>query len=243
VLLTHDIDSRADIERIPALRKLERSFGLTASVGFVPNASWPDRKVVEDLVAEGCEVYCHDIAHDGKLPYISDEARRAAFDRFFSKNDWARPLLRGFRSGQLLMSAPLLGLIEELFDYDLSFPDTEHGGPYGPTAGCATVLPYAIGRLLEVPLTIPQDFYLEHVERLDGDAMAAAWKAKLAYVVERGGVAVVNTHPVWINPKRPAAWNAYTALLREVAAADVWVTTGAALRDWLWERRDGMTEA
>lgn len=238
ILLTHDIDSRPDIGRISDLRGLERRFGLQSSFGFVPEISWPHRAIIDGLLADGCEVYCHDIRHDGKLPYLNPSAVRAAFERFFEAHAYARPLVRGFRSGQLLMTSELLGVLGDWFDYDLSLPDTERGGPYGSVAGCATVYPFLIDGLLEIPLTMPQDFFLANVERYDSTQMASAWREKLEAVLAIGGVAVVNTHPVWTNPKRPGIWAAYEALLAAVAEANAWVTTPASLREWLMTARD-----
>ena len=241
VLLTHDIDSRADIEGVAALRTLERECGLPSSFGFIPRISWPDRRVVDALIDDGCEIYCHDIRHDAKLPYQQLDAMRAAFERFFDANEYARSLLRGFRSGQLLMTPGLLALVGTLFSYDLSLPDSEHGGPYGAHAGCATVHPFLVDGLLEIPLTLPQDFYLENVERYDGQQALSLWRRKLDAVLTRGGVAVLNTHPVWTNPRRPDMWAAYLGLIQTIASADAWVTTPSSLYRWLLDRRAGMT--
>lgn len=241
VLLTHDIDSRGEISGVQELRELERQFQMPSSVGFIPQVSWPRQSLIEGLIAEGCEVYCHDERHDGKLPYKSVHAMHAAFKRFFDATSYARPLVRGFRSGQLLMTPELLGVLGDWFEYDLSMPDTERGGPYAPTAGCASVYPFLIDGLLEIPLTLPQDFYLTNVERYDAARMLSVWRGKLEGVLARGGVAVVNTHPVWTTPRRAGGWAAYGALLATIAGASAWVTTPSALRSWLLGRRDGVS--
>jgi hypothetical protein len=240
VLLTHDIDSRSDIGGISDIRALERRHGLPSSVGFIPLMSWPEAAVIEDLTHDGCEVYCHDIRHDGRLAYEGSLAMRADFERFFRDHPDVRSLLRGFRSGQLLMTSGLLGSLADWFEYDLSLPDTEKGGPYGARAGCATVYPFLVDGVLEIPLTMPQDFFLFNVEHLDSAGMLSVWRDKLEAVLSRGGVAVVNTHPVWTNPKRAGAWAAYHGLLETIASADAWVTTPSVLHDWLLSRRDGL---
>jgi hypothetical protein len=242
VLLTHDIDSRADISGISEIRTLERRYGLPSSVGFIPQISWPESAVIDELIADGCEVYCHDMRHDGKLAYKTGAAVRADFERFFREHSEARPQLRGFRSGQLLMTSGLFGSLGDWFGYDLSLPDTEKGGPYGSRAGCATVYPFLVDDLLEIPLTMPQDFFLLNVEHLDSAGMLSVWRDKLEAVLSRGGVAVVNTHPVWTNPKRAGVWAAYEGLLEMIAGATAWVTTPSPLREWLLRRRDGLYE-
>ncbi len=239
VLLTHDIDSRADIHGVAPLRELERRFGLVSSVGFIPQMSWPDRPVIDELLDDGCEVYCHDIRHNGRLPYSGVKAMRASFESFFERHAYARGAVRGFRSGQLLMTSALLGVVGEFFDYDLSLPDSERGGPYGASAGCASVYPFLVDDLLEIPLTLPQDFYLANVERLDSAAILSLWRTKLESVLTRGGVAVINTHPVWTNSRNPPVWSAYEGLLETIASTNAWVSTPSPLRAWLLGRRTG----
>jgi hypothetical protein len=195
--------------------------------------------VIDELIRDGCEVYCHDLRHDGKLAYKTDAAVRADFERFFEEHAEARPYLRGFRSGQLLMTSGLLASLADWFEYDLSLPDTEKGGPYGAWAGCATVYPFLVDGLLEIPLTMPQDFFLFNVEHLDSAGMLSVWRSKLEAVLFRGGVAVVNTHPVWTNPKRAGVWAAYEGLLETIASADAWATTPSILRKYLLGRRGG----
>jgi hypothetical protein len=239
VLLTHDIDSRAEIAGIVALRELEHRFGLVSAFGFIPEVSWPDRSVIDRLLDDGCEVYCHDIRHNGKLPFMGVPAMRASFELFFERNPYARDVVHGFRSGQLLMTATLLGVIGEFFSYDLSLPDSERGGPYGSSAGCATVYPFLVDDLLEIPLTLPQDFYLFNVERLDSTGILSLWRNKLESVLARGGVAVLNTHPVWTNPHSRAVWSAYEGVLETIATSNAWATRPTSLRDSILARRNG----
>jgi hypothetical protein len=59
-------------------------------------------------------------------------------------------------------------------------------------------------------------------------------------VLARGGVAVVNTHPVWTTPRRPDVWAAYEGLLEAIADADAWVTTPSSLHEWLVGCRNGV---
>lgn len=238
VILTHDIDSRRELAGVLELRKLERRFELTASFGFIPEVSWPDRDLIDELIVEGCEVYCHDERHDGKLPYKNVRTIANVFERFFDSHAYTRDIVRGFRSGQLLMTPVLLRVLRDWFEYDLSLPDTERGGPYGSTAGCATVYPFLIDGLLEIPLTLPQDFYLANVERYDASRMQAVWRQKLDAVLACGGVAVVNTHPIWTTPQRPGVWASYEGLLEAIVASNAWATTPSQLRAWLLGRRD-----
>ena len=241
LILTHDIDSRPELELIDSIRVLERRHDLPSSFGFVTQVSWPTEQQAQRLVAEGGEVYLHDLRHDGKLPYLPADQIRSALGGVFERSPWARPLMRGFRAGQLLMSPALRSVVGELFEYDLSVPDTERGGPYGYAAGSGTVYPYTIGSLVEIPLTLAQDIYVRHVHGFAAPQVLRTWLEKLRYIAEVGGVTVLNTHPVWVNPKRPDMWQAYDAFLASVATDDrVWVTTPARLVAFLRERRAGI---
>src|SRR4029077_15895184 len=161
-----------------------------SAFGFVPRASWPTEGQVTDLVADGCEVYWHDIAHDGRLPWLGKSAIRLAFERVVEGGPWALETMRAFRSGQLLMSEALLEVVAERFEVDLSLPDTERFGPYGSSAGCGTVFPFRPRGVLEIPVSLPPDPYLRNVHRLSPDAVLEVWMSKLAYIVSVGGVAV-----------------------------------------------------
>jgi hypothetical protein len=241
VLLTHDIDIVEDLERIDPLRDLERDRSLPSAFGFVPRVTWPNRALVERLISDGCESYVHDYAHDGRFPYGGRDRIEACFASLFAEHAWARPLFRGFRSGQLLMTSDLLAEVAAWFDYDLTFPDVERGGPYGGLVGAGTVVPFMLGPLLEIPLTLPQDFFVEQVLRLSPDGIGAIWRAKLEAVVNRGGVAVVNTHPLWVNPARPAMWQAYQGLLATIAGdSRLWVTTPSSVVSHLRGLRNGV---
>jgi hypothetical protein len=240
LLLTHDIDSRAELGLVAGIRDAERARGLPSAVGLVPRISWPSQAYAEDLVASGAELYCHDLAHDGRLPALPAGEAVRAFTAVFEASPWARPLMRGFRSGQLLMSPDLRAAVGETFDYDMSLPDTERGGAYGFSAGCATVFPFLIGQLLEIPLTLAQDVFLLQVHRLSPEGALACWLQKLDYVASVGGVAVLNVHPVWVNPSRRRMWHVYVRFLNSVSTDKrLWVTTPAGLAQWLSRRRHG----
>jgi hypothetical protein len=242
LILTHDVDTRGELDTIPAIRSLERDLGLPSAFGFVPDVSWPDEAFARALVDEGCEVYWHDIGHDGRLPFLGAERIRLAFDRVGRSSPWALELMRAFRSGQVLMSPELLTVVAERFEIDLSIPDTERDGPYGTTAGCGTVRPFLIGRLLELPLTLPQDVYLRHVYGMTAQQTLELWKLKINYTVQAGGVAVLNTHPMWVNPSRPDMWVAYATLLAWVLDhSDIRVSTPTAAAAEL-RRISGLTD-
>jgi hypothetical protein len=92
------------------------------------------------------------------------------------------------------------------------------------------VFPFLDGSLVEIPLTLPQDVYLRHVYGLTAGQALEMWRRKLDHIVSVGGVAVLNVHPVWVNPARPDMWQAYRTFLAEARAdARLWITTPSSV--------------
>ena len=198
LLITHDIDSHPELASIEAVRAMERGLGLVSSFGFVPKISWPAEDTARGLIDEGCDVYVHDIAHNGRLPFLSPSQIRAALTEVFDRSPWAGEVMHTFRTGQLLASPALFSVLAERFAIDMSIPDTERDGPYGGNAGCGTVLPFRFHGLLEIPVTMPQEVFLRQVYGLSADESLGIWRDKLAYIKQVGGVASLNVHPVWL---------------------------------------------
>jgi hypothetical protein len=90
LVITHDVDSRQELELIEAIREIERQAGVVSSWGFVPEISWPSEALTQTLTDDGCEIYWHDMGHDGRLPYGSPEEIRAAFERVDEASPWAK---------------------------------------------------------------------------------------------------------------------------------------------------------
>ena len=242
LVITHDVDSGPELADVDRVRALERDMGVPSAFGFVPGQSWPSEDLARSLVAEGCEVYCHDIGHDGRLPYLGIEGIRNAFDRVAERSPWSVELMTTFRAGQLLVSRDLMQVVGERFAIDMSIPDTEHHGPYGGAAGCATVFPFRIDGLLELPLTMPQEVFMRHVYGLSATEALDVWLAKLDYIRSRGGVAVFNMHPVWIDRSNPDMLGAFTRFLDAVRGMeDVLVATPSSLASQITTTEGGGT--
>src|SRR5512132_4446881 len=87
---------------------------------------------------------------------------------------------------------PLLG-----FDYDSSYPDTD---PYEPQpGGCCSWLPYFNDGLVELPITLPQDYTLFNILRHES---AQLWLEKTEFLRERGGMVLLITHPDYMLERR-----------------------------------------
>jgi len=198
VVFTHDVESRDGLERVAKLAELEVSYGLRSSFNFIPEGSYDDpAELREWLESQGFEVGVHDLNHDGHL-YGSREGFREKARRInHYLKAWGAV---GFRSGFMLRQ---LGWIHDLnVLYDASTFDTD---PFEPQPeGSHTIFPFRVEPAegesgpgyVELPYTLPQDSTLFLIL---GEETPEIWKRKLDWIANRGGLALVNIHPDYID--------------------------------------------
>jgi len=196
LVLSHDMDELSALPGVEKLRAIERRHAMTSSWGILSEKYRMPRASVTSLVDEGCEIFSHGYLHDGRLPYLSRAEQLRRLRHFFEAYPMLRGHTRGFRCGQLARSRSLYSAVQQVFDYDLTPPTTERGGPYGARSGVSTVFPFwNEGGLLHLPLTLPQDYFLAFVERLSGPEIADRWISAATDVLGMGGVAMHLIHP------------------------------------------------
>ncbi len=190
-VLTHDVEGSRGLGRVERVMKLEAQHGFRSSFNFVPEREYRLPDVLRrTLVNAGFEVGVHGLKHDGKL-YSSKAtfATRAARIREYLKQ-WHSC---GFRSP--LMQHQLGWLHALGVEYDSSTFDTD---PFEPESdGAGTIFPFWVPGIngngyVEMPYTLPQDHGLFVVL---AEPNIDVWKKKLDWIAERGGVALLNTHP------------------------------------------------
>jgi len=227
VVLTHDVEGPLGLRKIPELLEIERRHGLVSSWNFV--AEWyGDTAEARAMVVEaGCEVGLHGLTHDGGL-----FRSRAAFERQL-------PVLRryldeweavGFRSPSTLRNADWMP--ELPCEYDSSF---SHSDPFQPQpGGCLSIFPFAFGDVVELPITLDQDFTLFE---LLGETSIDIWERKSRWVIENHGLINVIVHPDYMTPERLACYEQLLALLRGQAGG--WHALPRDVARW-WRRRAGL---
>ena len=196
LVLTHDVETTKGLQRCRRLMELESRVGFRSSFNFVPEGEYATpRDLRADLVADGFEVGVHDLKHDGKL-YRTRRDFQANARRINSHlKEWNAV---GFRSGFMLHK---LDWLHELnVQYDASTFDTD---PFEPQPdGVDTIFPFHVrghsGRrgFIELPYTLAQDFTLFVLLR---EKSIDIWKRKAAWVVHRGGMLLLNTHPDYMS--------------------------------------------
>jgi hypothetical protein len=225
MVLTHDVETADGMANIDPLLKLEHELGYRSSWNFVPRRYAVDDGLVRRLHEAGCEVGVHGLYHDGRdlaspklvaerLPQMHEFARRwgaVGFRAPATQRDWSTIASLGF-------------------EYDSSYPDTD---PYEPQpGGSCSWLPYHLGEVVELPITLAQDHTLFTILR---HPTADVWLQKAALLRERRGMALVLTHPDYQG--EPSARARYRRLLEEHAADDTaWRALPREVSDW-WRRR------
>jgi peptidoglycan/xylan/chitin deacetylase (PgdA/CDA1 family) len=225
MVLTHDVETADGQRQIELLRGPERERGLHSSWNFVGERYHVDPGLVRELQEEGCEVGVHGLRHDGR-----DLGSRRLMER-------RRPVMRqyaqqwgavGFRSPGTQRHWDLMPRLG--FEYDSSYSDTD---PYEPQpGGCCTYLPYFNADLVELPITMPQDHTLFAIlQQPDG----RIWSRKARMLRERGGMALVLTHPDYAGDRRVR--DGYRAVLDEHCDdSTAWHALPREVADW-WRSR------
>jgi hypothetical protein len=123
------------------------------------------------------------------------------------------------------------------FSYDMSVPNAAHLEPQ--RGGCCTVMPYFVGKILELPLTTTQDYSLFHIL---GEYSIAKWKAQIDLIREMNGFISFIAHPDYLLDAR--ARSVYSELLAHLARLrdheGVWMALPGQVNDW-WRERSRMT--
>ena len=199
-LLSHDVEGQRGLDNVVKLAELEMEFGFRSQFNFIPEGPYtvsPELRAW--LTDRGFEVGVHDLHHDGLLYSSRREFRRHAGKINNYLKEWGAV---GFRSGFMLHRLDWLHDLEVC--YDASTFDTD---PFEPQPdGSDTIFPFWVARppgspgtkpgYVELPYTLPQDSTLFLLLR---EPSIAIWKKKLDWLVEKGGMALVNIHPDYID--------------------------------------------
>jgi hypothetical protein len=228
LVLTHDVETGAGYRDMDLLRGLERPRGYRSSWNFVAGRYEVDDETVRSLQDDGCEVGVHGLQHDGRdLSWrLMDERLPAMWEHAKRWN------AVGFRSPSTHRDWELMHRLG--FSYDTSYPDTD---PYEPQpGGCCSFLPYFNREMVELPITLPQDHTLFTIlQHPDGEV----WLRKAKHIRDRGGMALVLTHPDYAHDQRLA--DGYRLLLDTFADdGTAWQALPRDVAVW-WRQRAAST--
>jgi len=195
LVLTHDVERSEGQKKCYELMALEARLGFRSSFNFVAEEYVVSQELRLYLKNKGFEVGVHGLNHKGML-YMS---RKQFLNQAGRINAYLRAWQSvGFRSPSMHHN---LEWIHDLdIEYDASTFDTD---PFEPQPdGMGTIFPIWINQngssrgYVELPYTLPQDFTLFIIlceKNID------IWKKKLDWIVEQGGMALLISHPDYMN--------------------------------------------
>lgn len=225
VVLTHDVETADGQRFVPRVAELEERLGFRSSFNFVAERYPLDHELIADLAGRGFEVGVHGRRHDGR-----EMRSRRAFERHARHiNKHLRRLgAVGFRSPLTHRHPEWMQLLE--VEYDASFFDSD---PFEPMpGGTMSLWPFTIGRFLELPYTLAQDFTVVDVL---GEEKPRLWLEKTAYLRRFCGMALLNSHPDYLREDRHRRM--YTAFLEELSGhQDCWNAVPREVARWWRER-------
>ncbi|MGY5859846.1 MAG: hypothetical protein RTU63_10790 [Candidatus Thorarchaeota archaeon] len=234
VVMSHDVDTREGYEfGLSKFVEIEKQEDIVSTFNIVPNspAYDLDPDLVTSLVRDGFDIGMHGLHHDGKFAFLSDDEQRV---RIFESAKRAKELNLssiGYRAPWLHRTKKMVRYLTEAgFEWDSSFPDTDDSTPGYAVTGSRTVFPfYPLYRdgetwkqspMLEIPVSMPQDWSLIYYYKLSEESILRVWKKKIEYIKSKGGVAVFIIHPDQEDFGHPKYHKAYRALLKIIKETD-----------------------
>jgi hypothetical protein len=232
LIVTHDVETSEGRDFTSDLMNLDESYGIRASFQVIPEKRYdvPDEYVLE-IKKRGFEFNIHDLNHDGRLY----QERREFLRRAATINAYARKYnSSGFRAGSMYRNLDWYDAFE--FSYDMSMPNVAHLEP--KRGGCCTVMPFFVGRILELPLTTTQDYSLFHILN---DYSIDLWKRQLALIQGKNGLMSFIAHPDYlIDRKNRKVFESLLSHLRGMVDREgVWMALPGDVDRW-WRARNEM---
>jgi hypothetical protein len=232
VMMTHDVEGPAGVAFCDRLMDLDESFRIRSSFQLVPERRYDRvRELWDRIGGRGFEANLHDVRHDGSL--FKDE--RGFREQAQQINQYASAFgARGFRSAAMYRRQDWLQALD--VSYDMSVPSVAHLEPQ--RGGCCTVMPYFVGRVLELPLTTIQDYSLFHIL---GDYSIELWKTQIQMILSKHGLVSFLTHPDYLSER--TAREVYEGLLSHIyrlcTERRVWIALPGEVDKW-WRNRNRM---
>ncbi len=233
LMLTHDVESAEGLRLAVEIAGLEEERGFRSSFNIVGDEYPIDHGIVRELRDRGFEIGLHGLHHDRSLFSSRDEFER----QLPQLGEAARGLgAVGFRSPATHR------VVEWLAELPVEYDGTMfHSDPYEPQpGGCCTLWPFRIGRLVELPYTLPQDHTLFTLLR---HRSADTWLAQVDAIEARHGLVHCLSHPdpgyLGDAPKRRLYAEFLDALLDRPA---LWTALPCEVADW-WRQREELGAA
>jgi predicted glycosyltransferase/peptidoglycan/xylan/chitin deacetylase (PgdA/CDA1 family) len=189
------VETEKGLKNCIPLAKLEESLGFRSSFNFVAEDYEVPKEIFNYLKNHGFEIGVHGLHHDGNLFESKKKFRKHATRINQYLKEWGAG---GFRTPSLYHNLDWIGGLD--IQYDSSTFDTD---PFEPQPdGVGTIFPFWVSGdhtqkgYIELPYTLPQDHSLFVIM---GEKNIDIWKQKLDWIAQRGGMALLITHPDYMN--------------------------------------------
>jgi hypothetical protein len=232
LIMTHDVETAAGRDFSSVLMDLDASFNFRASFQVVPEQRYeiPD-SYVQEIRSREFEFNLQDLNHDGHLfdDYEKFLRRAKKINQYVHHYQ-----AHGFRAGSMYRNSEWYDAFE--FSYDMSVPNIAHLEPQ--RGGCCTIMPFFIGRILELPLTTTQDYTLLQILN---QHTIDLWKKQLDLIGNKHGLISFLAHPDYLTDRRSR--QVYTSLLdylqQKIAREKIWSALPREVDRW-WRARSQM---
>jgi hypothetical protein len=195
LVIQHDVDTQKGHDNCHKLMEIERKLGIRSLYSIVPERYNVSKALLSELSNQGFDIGVHGLKHDGKLFSSERVFRKSAVKINNYLREWNSV---GFTSPSMHSNPDWMHMLN--IEYATSTFDTD---PFEPEPyGVGTIFPFFIRKnnnhngFVELPYTLPQDhllFIILQEKNID------IWKRKLEWIVEKGGMALFNTHPDYMN--------------------------------------------
>jgi hypothetical protein len=223
LVLTHDVETQKGLAKCYDLIQLEKEYNFRSSFNFVAKRYKVTPELRHDLINNRFEVGLHGLNHDMSLY----KSKKAFMKQAIQVNQYLRKWgCAGFRSPSMLHNLDWHHYLNieydaSTFDTDPFEPQPEGVGTIFPFWVSRNLNPLTFNleplssnpqsphasRLtpdanlfrdgyVELPYTLPQDFTLFVLMK---EKNIDIWKRKLDWIVKKGGMALMNTHPDYMN--------------------------------------------
>lgn len=195
LVLSHDVDTQKGHDKCYQLMEIEESLGFRSAFNFVPERYVVSRTLLKDITDRGFQVCVHGLKHDGKLFSSRKIFKRRAIRINKYIREWG---VEGFTTPSMLRNPEWI--YELNVKHCMSTFDTD---PFEPQPhGIGTIFPFYMKNkssgkgFVELPYTLPQDFTIFILMK---EQTIDIWKKKLDWIVQKGGMALLNTHSDYMN--------------------------------------------
>ncbi|MFW9925921.1 MAG: hypothetical protein ACFFDM_04040 [Candidatus Thorarchaeota archaeon] len=250
VVMTHDVDTRVGYEfGMSKFVEMERAEDMVSTFNIVADSLeyQISKDTISSLVDVGFDFGMHGLRHDGKFAFLTASEQKERIEKAAARGKELGLSTIGYRAPLLHRTKPMIKhLTETGYDWDSSFPDTDDSTVGYASTGSRTIFPfyplYRVGGdwqlspVLEIPVSMPQDWTLLYYYKLSKENMLKVWKKKMEYIKSKGGLAVFILHPDPEDFGHPKYHDSFRQLLKIIKEADPEILTCSELTE-RWKKK------